>query len=354
MKKYIFAGLALILVILIATNWSLVKYGWSQAVGQIQMVQQARPIIDVLAEGNLPPELARQLRHVEDIKRFAIDSLGLKGEDAYTQYYDHQGRKLMTVLIGSPPFELKPYEWSFPIAGSFSYKGFFKEKMATTAEQELKQKGYETMLYSPKAWSTLGWFDDPVTTAMITFKEPDSLLAEIELARTIIHELAHRTIFVKSNTDLNENIATLIGDYGAARYAAMKHGQNSYVYRNYIINREDYQKFSQHLVLGAKQLNQLYKEMEQQNMPLPRRDYQKKQFIQKIIQSLDTVSFHKKELYLNHFYETNFPNNTYFISYLQYRSYQKELEQELKNQYNSDLTQFVEAKEKTYSNQLYF
>lgn len=354
MKKYIFGGLALVILVLILANLSLVKYGWSQAVGQINMVREARPIDDVLAEGNLPADVARQLRHVAEIRQFAIDSLGLKGQDSYTQYYDHQGRKLMYVLIGSPPFELKAHEWDFPIAGSFSYKGFFKENMAKEAEKQLKDEGYETMLYSPKAWSTLGWFDDPVTTAMITYSEPDSSLAEIELARTIIHELAHRTIFVKSNTDLNENIATLIGDYGAARYAAMKHGEGSYVYQNYVINREDYQKFSKHLVTGAKQLNQLYTEMAEQNMPLPRRDYQKEIFIHKIINNLDTVSFHKKELYLNHFHETNIPNNTYFISYLQYRSYQQELKQELEETFNDNLTAFVKAKEKEYSNQLYF
>src|SRR5690606_3806447 len=113
-------------------------------------------------------------------------------------------RYVSWTVSASDPWRLQPYEWSFPIVGRVPYLGFFKEEEAREKEQELIQKGLDTYLRGVSAYSTLGWFEDPLLSSMLNYE--DHVLAE-----TLIHELVHTTIWIKNSTDFNERLASYLG-----------------------------------------------------------------------------------------------------------------------------------------------
>jgi predicted aminopeptidase len=123
-------------------------------------------------------------------------------------------------------FQLKAYEWDFPLIGSFSYKGFFNYDQALEEEDKIRKNGYDTSIDEIAGWSTLGWFKDPVLSDMLDRSSGS-------LANLIIHELTHGTLYVKDNVDFNENLASFVGDKGALIFLRHKYGENSKEYHEY-------------------------------------------------------------------------------------------------------------------------
>src|SRR5262245_54707547 len=122
---YLLDVLLMALILWMAMNAPLVIYGIDQGRGQLNIVMHSVEVDDVLSDPKVPDSIKAKLRFIEDVKKFAIDSLGLKGTKNYTTYFDQQGRPLLWVLTASDRFALKAYEWKFPLLGSVSYKGYF-------------------------------------------------------------------------------------------------------------------------------------------------------------------------------------------------------------------------------------
>lgn len=148
---------------------------------------------------------------VPEIKTFAVESLYLTENDNYTRYLKLESEGVSFVVTACPKLKLEPYTWWFPIVGSVPYKGFFNKADALSLEAELTSKGYDTWMFAAPAYSTLGWFRDPVTTPMLR-------KGLYSLANTIIHEMVHTTAYIEGQGDFNEQLASFIGQKGALQY----------------------------------------------------------------------------------------------------------------------------------------
>src|SRR5688572_1279303 len=140
LKRISLALLAVIIVLVIA-YWNLIGYGLRQANGQLHIVWNSKPVEEFLSDSTFPDSLKARIRLIEQIRKFAIDSLALKDTKNYKTLYDQKGEEVMWVVTASEPFKLKPKEWSFPVLGSVPYKGFFKKELAIELRNELEKEG---------------------------------------------------------------------------------------------------------------------------------------------------------------------------------------------------------------------
>ncbi|MDN5200758.1 aminopeptidase [Fulvivirgaceae bacterium BMA10] len=339
MKRRIIYTIFFILILLGVLNRKLLYYGYIQAKGQLHVVMNAEPIEEVLKDIEFPDSLKRKLELVKEVKRFAFDSLGINYSENYSTIFDQKGKPLLWVVTACDPFELKAKEWSFSFIGSFPYKGFFDHDKAVEEEAIWKEQGLDTNIRTAGGWSTLGWFKDPILSNMLLRKEGD-------LASLIIHELTHGTLFVKDSVQFNENLATFIGDKGAEKFIAMKFGLDSDEYKTFIQGLEDQHKFKNHILSGAKKLDSLYNafsEIHSNTFKLEK----KQEMITSIIGTIDTLNLHRQEAY-NNYYKDFSPNNTYFMSFLRYNDKLDILEEELNENFNGDLKNYLIYLKKKY------
>jgi predicted aminopeptidase len=185
-------------------------YLLKQAGGQFDLRWRQVPLA-VAIEQTEDPELRQQLMEIPRITTFAVDRLQLNQSDNYTTYYATDREAIAWVVTAAPQDRLEPYTWWFPIIGSVPYLGFFQAEDAEALVEQLKHKGYDVWMFGATAYSTLGWFRDPVTTPMLRRDL-------YSLADVIIHEMTHETLYVKGEGDFNEQLATFVGEQGALQF----------------------------------------------------------------------------------------------------------------------------------------
>ncbi|MFI4887408.1 MAG: aminopeptidase [Burkholderiales bacterium] len=191
-----------------------VDYYWQGAAGQIELLSRSEPIPDVI--GKSDQTLAARLKRIREIREFASRELGLPNNGSYTRYTD-LGRPFVTWnVFATPELSLAPRQWCFPIAGCVNYRGYFREAEAKGESRRLKAAGDDVYVGGVPAYSTLGWFDDPVLSSFVNWPET-------EVARLIFHELAHQLLYVKSDTAFNESFAVTVEEAGLARWLASRH-----------------------------------------------------------------------------------------------------------------------------------
>lgn len=169
----------------------------------------------MLADPETAGELATRLAHVQEVVAFAAD-LGLSVDGQYTSYVESPGDRVVTTVVATLPGQITPSDFWFPLIGHAPYKGFFDPERAAREAESLRDEGYDTCMLPVIAYSTLGWFEDPLTGPMVRQSLP-------RLAETVLHELVHATVFVASQPDFNEGLATFIGQEAAVRFSA-RHG----------------------------------------------------------------------------------------------------------------------------------
>ena len=152
-------------------------------------------------------------QRVADIRRFAMTELGLKENKNYTRYVQLDRDYLAAVVSASEKDSFNRFEWWFPIVGKVPYKGFFNVEDARRERDKLEKKDLDVWIRGVDAFSTLGWFRDPLYSYMKTY-------GERELAELIIHELFHATVFIKNQSEFNEGLANFVGNEGGRIYAA--------------------------------------------------------------------------------------------------------------------------------------
>ncbi len=189
---------------------TLAYYG--QAVhGELALLDSARPVEQVLADPATPPKLRRRLETAHAIRAFASRELGLPDDDSYRSFVLLDREFPVWNVIAAPEFSLQPEQWCFLFAGCVPYRGYFDRADAERFASGLRVKGLDVMVGPVPAFSTLGWFDDPLLSSMLYW-------SDTELAQLIFHELAHRLIYVKGDADFNEAFATTVAAAGVRRW----------------------------------------------------------------------------------------------------------------------------------------
>jgi predicted aminopeptidase len=187
------------------TGRYLARAGWEEG----KILARRQPITDLVASPLTDADTRARLRLVLDARAFAADSVGLRAGESFTTYSRLERDTLVLVLSGAYRDRLEPYTWWFPIVGRVPYKGFFDFSGAKNAARDLERRGFDTYLRPASAFSTLGWFNDPLLTTTL---RADSL----DLANTVIHELTHNTFYAPGNAVFNESFANFVGARGAA------------------------------------------------------------------------------------------------------------------------------------------
>ena len=239
----------LLIALLVLPSCRTVEF-YSQAVGgQMEILRKSRPIPPIVADPETDPALRRQLKAVEGIRAFAKESLSLPGDESYGTYAD-LGRDYVTwVLYAAPEFSLEPKTWWYPTLGKLDYRGFFNEQEALEAGRELKRQGYDVVINGVDAYSTLGWFHDPVLNCFVHG-------SDIDLAELIFHELTHRRLFRAGDTDFNESLATAYAEEGVKRWLKSQHRTPDLrKYEALLVKRAE---FYQEIEITRKNLETLY------------------------------------------------------------------------------------------------
>jgi predicted aminopeptidase len=219
--------------------------------GQAKVLLHQKPIRRVLRRGKLRRSERKKLRLVLAVKKFAEEEIGLEKTRNYTTYYDTGGTPVAYNVSACPKDALKPYLWSFPIVGRLPYKGFFCLDDAKEEAEALKRQDYDTLVRRVAAYSTLGWFSDPVFSPMLRYDPPD-------LANLIIHELTHATIFKKGDAAFNENVATFMGNRGSVAFLRHHYGKDAQAVRDTLDALADEKTFGVFMATLHRRLLTLY------------------------------------------------------------------------------------------------
>jgi predicted aminopeptidase len=203
----------LLLVLLVQTGCLVFDYIPQAAAGQRDLSRRARDIDQLLEEGRVAGRMRRLLSQVSAIKGFG-EAHGLARTRNYTKYVRVEPPPLVWVVSGSEPLRFHSRTWSFPLVGSFTYLGWFHRPDADVFAAKLAKDGLDVDVRGSGAYSTAGFFEDPIVSTMIA---PGNLGLG-ELADTLLHEMTHSTIFVKHQSTLNESVAMFVGSGLAAEY----------------------------------------------------------------------------------------------------------------------------------------
>ncbi|HEY8519399.1 MAG TPA: aminopeptidase [Gammaproteobacteria bacterium] len=190
-----------------AVSGCALPFYWQAVGGQLELLRKRTPIDRLLADPNLDPELRAQLESVAEIRTFAVEALGLPDNDSYTTYADLGRPYVVWNVVATEEFSVQPVRWCFPIAGCVAYRGFFEREKAERFRARLERRGYDTYAGGASAYSTLGYFDDPVLNTMIGG-------GPVNVASLLFHELAHQRLYVKSDSAFSEAFATVVEEYG--------------------------------------------------------------------------------------------------------------------------------------------
>jgi predicted aminopeptidase len=206
-------GLASILLALALAGCETIAY-YAQAVGgQLEMVSRAQPVETLLADPQTPPPLRAKLATARSIREFASRELKLPDNGSYRRYADLGRPYAVWNVVAAPEFSTRPVQSCFPVAGCVSYRGFFAQADAESHAAKLRADGYDVFIGGVPAYSTLGWFDDPLLNTFINY--PDA-----EVARLVFHELAHQLVYLKGDTTFNESFAVALEREGVRRWLA--------------------------------------------------------------------------------------------------------------------------------------
>ncbi|MGD8278545.1 MAG: aminopeptidase [Gemmatimonadota bacterium] len=203
-----------------------------------RILSRRRPIDAITRDPTTPDETRRKLRLVTAARDFAEHVLELDAGDSYTTYSPVDSDTLLLVVSGAYRDRFVPYTWWFPIVGRVPYKGFFDFDAAYREAAALEHEGFDSYVRPSGAFSTLGWFNDPVLSTVLRY-------TDVGLVSTVIHEILHNTLFIPSQVAFNESLASFVGDRGAIDFFCSRDGDDT------ATCREARDEWADNLVFGA-------------------------------------------------------------------------------------------------------
>jgi predicted aminopeptidase len=202
---------AAVLACLVASGCRTVGYVARGGLAEARILWRRQPIAELLERPDLDPVLRERLELVQRVRTFAEDDLGLRVGESYTTFADVDGEAVVWVLSAAHRDQLEAYTWWWPVVGRVPYQGYFEHEDALAAASALAAQGYDTDVRSASAFSTLGWFADPLLSTTARY-------GPVSLTETVIHELFHATLYVPSHVDFNESAASFAGQRGAMAF----------------------------------------------------------------------------------------------------------------------------------------
>ena len=186
-------------------------------IAEAKILRARRPIPEVILDPATDERTKTKLTFVVEARNYAIDEFGLDVGRSYTSFSQLKSDTLAMVLSAAHRDQLTPKTWWFPIVGRVPYKGYFNENAAIEEQGKLEEDGFDTFLRPTAAFSTLGWFADPLLSSLLR-------LDEVDLVETVLHELSHNHLFVKGQVRFNESFATFVGRAGAIEFFCNRQG----------------------------------------------------------------------------------------------------------------------------------
>jgi len=187
------------------------NYYAQAAQGQLSLLSDARPIEDWINDNGTDTRLRTRLATARQIRSFAVGELGLPDNNSYKNYAALSRPYVLWNVVATPELSLKPMQWCFPVAGCVNYRGYYSKDAAVEYAKELRAEGKDVQVGGVPAYSTLGWFNDPLISTFIHY--PDA-----ELARLIFHELSHQVVYVAGDSQFNESFASAVEEAGVERW----------------------------------------------------------------------------------------------------------------------------------------
>jgi predicted aminopeptidase len=334
-KFNLFFKIAIVVTMLLLNTGCQIPYILESAWTHLKIISSKKDIESALKDPDLPEEWKTKLQIALDVRPY-IKSIGLRITKNYQSFVDLKRPYVSHLLIVAPAYSLKPKKWWFPIVGSFPYKGFHSEKKAERAAKEYEKDNMDTYVRGVTAYSTLGWFNDPILSTMMRYSEE-------ELVETIIHESVHATIFIKDNVDFNEQLAMFIAKKATLKYYKEKSDE---MYKKIIKEQRNEDIFADYLMASYKKIKKFYKIKENRTPELKAKlfedikDDYKKEFVKKI-------SDRKYDFIL----KQNL-NNAYFAAQRTYHMNQKKFEVVFEKDGKKDITTFIKVLKKLSSNEI--
>jgi predicted aminopeptidase len=216
-KKLIVVGA---IAVIAALSWTcspvyLLRAGYHEA----KILARRQPIVDMLRNPDIPAETREKLALVLQARDYAERVLELDTGDSYTLYSRTDGDTLAIVLSAARKDRFEKVTWWFPIVGHVPYRGYFNPRAAERAAERMERRGYDTYLRPIAAFSTLGWFNDPLLSTLLRHDE-------VPLVNTVIHELTHNSLYLPGQAAFNESFATFVGGRGAIDFFCELEGED--------------------------------------------------------------------------------------------------------------------------------
>lgn len=319
-------ALTLIGSLVILSACSSISYYGQSIVGHNRLMWAREPIDKIIKTAE--PELKSQLELAQRLRQFAIDELALPDNRSYSTYVDLERDYPVWTVVVAEEFSVVPQSWCYPVIGCASYRGYFAKEAAHEYVNDLQADGLETYVGGAIAYSTLGWFSDPLLPSMMRY-------GDAELAENMFHELAHQVLYVNGNSSFNEAFASVVGEHGALRWLAAHDPDSVSAYQKRLqLNSE----FTNLLNDTKNQLAKLYA----QDLPDKQKRQEKKQLIEQIYSNYQTLKNTQwgDQGNFDHWFETPI-NNARLAAISTYRDEMPRL-QALLNKCDNDLARYFE------------
>jgi predicted aminopeptidase len=236
---------------------------YAQAIaGEYEILSRRQPIDRLSTDPQESAKLKEKFELVLQLRAFAQSNLKLPINKHYTSYVDLHRQFAIWNVNAAPEFSLEPKKWWYPFVGRLKYRGYFSEKDAESYGAQLTRKGDDVYVEGIEAYSTLGWFADPLMNTFIIHPESD-------LAETIFHELTHQRLFLSGDTDFNEAFATAVAEEGVRRWFDARDDRAQY--QEYLTDLQRNRQFVALIMKARRQLEVLYGETNQPPKPRPRK-----------------------------------------------------------------------------------
>ncbi len=325
-----FSFTLLLPVLLLLTGCASLTFYTQAARGQAEITFKRKSVSKLIRNPETPKELASQLQLSQDLVNFAEKELTLNASGSYRHFTNLQRENVVFIVYAAPEFSLEPKTWWYPIVGAQDYRGYFKKETAESLRDRLEEEGFDTYLGGVRAYSTLGFFKDPLLNTFIDYPE-------VDLAELIFHELTHHRYYEKDETSFNEALAEVIAREGTRRWLRKK--KDSAALANYELRLKRRSQIRNAIEQSIARLEILYQQ-DFSDDDLRTRKQQEFSTLQKTIAQL----FRGWKQKSNHFLSTPL-NNARLVAFTTYEALVPKLEKCLAN-YDYNLEIFLTEVEK--------